>query len=125
MTTENCLLDQRAGPKDTGNSSQAAAAGSVARRRMPTHNSLLPGNEQVSATDKPPTSPPKPKRLSISLSADAAGLLESLSEEQGISQNEVIRKALATEAYIQQEIQLGSRILIQKADDEIREVVFR
>lgn len=78
-----------------------------------------------SVTDKPPIDNPKPKRLSISLSADAAELLESLSEEQGVSQSEVIRRALATESYIQQEIQQGSRILIQKADEQIREVVFR
>ena len=81
--------------------------------------------QQSSATDKPPTGNSRPKRLSLSLSADAAGLLEQLAETQGISQNEVIRRSLMTEAYIQQEIQQGSRILIQKADDEIREVVFR
>lgn len=82
-------------------------------------------NVQSSASDEPPIDNPKPKRLSISLSADAAELLESLSEEQGVSLSEVIRRALATEAYIQREIQQGSRILIQKADEQIREVIFR
>lgn len=66
-----------------------------------------------------------PKRMSITLSSDAAKWLELLAESQGITQTEALRKAIATEAYIQKEIAEGSKILIQKADKEIREVVFR
>ncbi|MBW4429023.1 MAG: ribbon-helix-helix protein, CopG family [Nostoc desertorum CM1-VF14] len=40
------------------------------------------------------------KQLSISLSDDAAKLLEFLAQTQGITQNEVLRKAIATEAYL-------------------------
>jgi hypothetical protein len=66
-----------------------------------------------------------PKRMSITLSSDAAKWLELLAESQGITQTEALRKAIATEAYIQKEIAEGSKILVQKADKEIREVVFR
>lgn len=66
-----------------------------------------------------------PKRMSVTLSGDAAKWLESLAESQGITQTEALRKAIATEAYIQREISEGSKILVQKADKEIREVVFR
>ncbi len=72
-----------------------------------------------------PNSTSEPKRLSISLSGDAAKLLEWLAKAQGISQNEVIRKAIATEAYFYKEQAEGTTVLIQKADKEIREVVFR
>jgi len=65
------------------------------------------------------------KRMSVSLSGDAAQLLESLSKAQGITQNEALRKAIATEAYIRQEILQGTKVLLQKPDGEIREVVFR
>jgi hypothetical protein len=65
------------------------------------------------------------KRISVSLSTDAAQMLEYLAKTQGITQNEALRKAIATEAYFQKEIRAGSKILLQKSDKEIREVVFR
>jgi hypothetical protein len=65
------------------------------------------------------------KRMSISLSGDAAELLEFLANSQGISQNEAIRRAIATDVYFTKERQAGSRVLLQKPDKEIREVLFR
>jgi hypothetical protein len=65
------------------------------------------------------------KRMSISLTGDAAEMLKSLAESQGITQNEALRKAIATEAYLFQERQKGSKVLLQKSDNEIREVIFR
>jgi hypothetical protein len=65
------------------------------------------------------------KRISVSLSADAAQMLEYLAKTQGITQNEALRKAIATEAYFHKEIRAGSKVLLQKSDKEIREVVFR
>lgn len=65
------------------------------------------------------------KRMSVSLSGDAARLLEFLAETQGITQNEALRKAIATEAYLRQEMLEGSKVLLQKPDKEVREVVFR
>ncbi|MBD2124565.1 CopG family transcriptional regulator [Trichocoleus sp. FACHB-262] len=68
---------------------------------------------------------PTHKRMSVSLPGDVAQLLESLAETQGISQNEALRKAIATEAYLLQERLQGSKVLLQKPDKEIREVIFR
>jgi hypothetical protein len=65
------------------------------------------------------------KRMSVSLSGDAARLLEHLAEAQGITQTEALRKAIATEAYLRQEMDQGAKVLLQKPDKEIREVVFR
>jgi hypothetical protein len=69
--------------------------------------------------------PANVKRMSVSLSGDTARMLETLAETQGITQNEVLRKAIATEAYLQQEIMQGSKVLLQRSDKEICEVVFR
>jgi hypothetical protein len=77
------------------------------------------------ADNTAPKSPPGTKRMSISLSGDTAELLEFLAESQGISQNEAIRRAIATEVYFTKERQDGSKVLLQKPDKEIREVVFR
>jgi hypothetical protein len=65
------------------------------------------------------------KRMSVSLAGDAAQLLDFLSKSQGITQNEALRKAIATEAYIRQEIGQGTKVLLQKPNGDIREVVFR
>lgn len=65
------------------------------------------------------------KRLSISLSEDAATLLEFLASSQGISQNEALRKAIATEAHLLEERKKGGKILIRKANQEFYEIIFR
>jgi hypothetical protein len=77
------------------------------------------------ADNTAPKSPSGTKRMSISLSGDTAELLEFLAESQGISQNEAIRRAIATDVYFTKERQDGSKVLLQKPDKEIREVVFR
>ncbi|MEO0538450.1 MAG: ribbon-helix-helix protein, CopG family [Cyanobacteria bacterium P01_A01_bin.123] len=65
------------------------------------------------------------KRLSISLSDEAAHLLEFLAQSQNITQNEALRRAIATEAYLLEERLKGTKVLLQKSDKEIREVLFR
>lgn len=65
------------------------------------------------------------KRMSISLAGDAAQMLEYLATSQCITQNEALRKSIATEAYLRQEMVQGTKVLLQKPDGEIREVVFR
>ena len=65
------------------------------------------------------------KRMSVSLPQETAKMLELLSELQGISQVEALRRAISTEAYIQREIKNGSRILVESTDKQIRELVFR
>ena len=74
-------------------------------------------------THAPP--PPNVKRMSVTLSSDAAQLLEWLAATQGITQTEALRKAIATEAYLYKEIKQGSKVLILTSDKEVREVIFR
>ena len=71
--------------------------------------------------------PPKKNqaiRTTISLSADAVEKLDWLAGLQGISRNDAIRRAIATESYIREALQNGSKILIQKSDKSIQELVF-
>lgn len=65
------------------------------------------------------------KRMSVSLSGDISRMLEFLAKSQGISQNEALRKAIATEAYLLQERTQGTKVLLQHPDKEVREVLFR
>jgi hypothetical protein len=65
------------------------------------------------------------KRMTIALPPDAARMLELLSELQGVSQSEALRRAISTEAFIQREIKDGGRVLIQSPDNHVKELVFR
>ena len=65
------------------------------------------------------------KRLSFSLSPEAARQLEELAESQGMTQNDVIRKALATEHYLYNEIKQGAKVFLENSGEHRREVVFR
>lgn len=65
------------------------------------------------------------KRMTIALPQEAAKMLELLSELQGISQVEALRRAISTEAFMQREIKSGSRILVQSTDNQMKELVFR
>lgn len=67
----------------------------------------------------------KGKRMSVSLSPETVQKLEAIAEEKGISFTEALRLAIATEDYIRQEIKNGGKVLIQKKDNTVRELVFR
>jgi hypothetical protein len=91
----------------------------VTKKRDTNNLTLVSGNEKV---DKPKASP---KRMSISLTGNAAEVLDELAKSQDITQNEALRKAIGTEAYIRREISNGSRIVVIRADGKEVDVVFR
>lgn len=61
----------------------------------------------------------------IELSKDEFELLNKLVYKQRLSPKEIIRYALATENYFNEELSNGSTILILKSNGEIKEVFFR
>ena len=65
------------------------------------------------------------KRVSVSLPLDTIEKLDRIASRHGITMTDAIRRAIATEAYIDGEIRENSKILIQKSDDTLKEVVFR
>jgi predicted RNase H-like HicB family nuclease len=56
---------------------------------------------------------------------DTIKKLDMIASRHGITMTDAIRRAIATEAYIESEIQEDNKILIQKSDNTLREVVFR
>lgn len=65
------------------------------------------------------------KHIIVSLPDEKFRLLELLAEAQGVSINDAISCAISTEARIKQEVHNHSRILIEKSDGEIRELLFK
>ena len=65
------------------------------------------------------------KRMSISLDSHSEIMLENMATDQGISQNEVINKAIKVEHFMAEAIKDGSIILVKSKDGQVTQVVFR
>jgi ABC-type uncharacterized transport system substrate-binding protein len=68
---------------------------------------------------------PEAKRITVSLSPDTVAKLQKIAEAKGITFTEALRQSVATEIYLQSEIENGGKILVQKKDNTLREIVFR
>lgn len=87
--------------------------------------SELTTQKQDSKNKSPRKDDSETKRLSVTFSGLTKQNLDYLTEEQGISQVDAIRRALSTEAFLYEEIKNGSKILIKDKDNELREIIFR
>ncbi|MDQ6947489.1 MAG: ribbon-helix-helix domain-containing protein [Actinomycetota bacterium] len=65
-----------------------------------------------------------PKRVTVTLGESDVERLDEISREGRVSKNDAIRRALATEAFVQRTLAAGRKILIEDADGKIREVEF-
>lgn len=68
---------------------------------------------------------PTTKRVSVSLGEDVLEQLQDIARKRGASMTEAIRIAIKTQWYVQQEMEKGSKILVEKPDHTIREIVFQ
>lgn len=64
------------------------------------------------------------KRVSVSLDHRDLARLEQVKRETNASESEAMRKALATEAFVQRTLENGGKILVQDSQGNIREVQF-
>jgi len=71
---------------------------------------------------------PRPKtnaiRTTLSLRQRDLDHLENVAKATKLSPNDAMRKALATEAFIQDVLKTGGRLLIENPSGEIRQVEF-
>ena len=65
------------------------------------------------------------KRVSVTLPLETIEKLDKIASRHGITMTDAIRRAVTTEDYLDNEIQDNSKILIQKSDNTLIEVVFR
>jgi predicted transcriptional regulator len=63
-------------------------------------------------------------RVTVNLREADSARLEELAERTKLSKNDVIRKALATEAFIQRTLGENRKILVEDAKGNVREVEF-
>jgi hypothetical protein len=86
---------------------------------------VLGVDDFASINDESKIVPESKPRVSVTLLGESLDAIDYLSSSQDINYNSAIRKALLTEAYLRKEIELGGKVLIQKPNGELREVVFR
>ncbi len=67
----------------------------------------------------------KETQYKISLSDDVIKKLQEIAQRRGISMTEAIKIAINTEDYIQTQIEKGGKILVEKPDNTLREVIFK
>ncbi len=65
------------------------------------------------------------KKLTINLSGPIYETLQKLAAQQGVSVTEALRKAIGTEEFLRQQKNDGGKVLIQDADKNLKEVLFR
>ncbi len=63
------------------------------------------------------------RRMQVVLNADTAQKLDSLARKRNTSTTHIIRQAVRTEDLLQKEIEAGSKIIIQRPDGTLREII--
>lgn len=63
-------------------------------------------------------------RVSVTLTGPAADVVESLSNDEGISQAEVVRQALSWRQFLDKLQAEGSEVLVRSSDGEVKRVEF-
>ncbi len=64
-------------------------------------------------------------KFTVNLPDDTVSALRHIAEQRGITMTEALRQAIASEQFLQEEIQQGSKILIEKPGEPRSRLVFR
>lgn len=121
MTEAHTTTRNRNGPSRTV---QASPRNNQSTTRDEDFSNVGTAAEKNNDASNSGNNPNPVKRMSITLPSNVADMLEFLAQSQGISQNEALRKAIATETYFRQQIQEGANVLIRKPGEEVKEIVF-
>lgn len=64
-------------------------------------------------------------KTTMNLPAATMEQLKRLADDNGITRTEALRRAIATESYIADQVAAGRRVLIEDSDGQLRELAFR
>lgn len=65
------------------------------------------------------------QKVSIDLPSDVLDAIRTIAEHRNLTMTDAICRAVATESYIEDQINNGGTILVKKPDGTYKEVVFR
>lgn len=63
-------------------------------------------------------------KLTVNLPDSTVEALKGIAQDRGITVTEALRQAVESQRFLQQEIQQGSKVLLEKPDDSLRQVIF-
>ena len=63
-------------------------------------------------------------KISVSLTDEAAEVIQSIASRRGISVSEAIRRAIAIERFVVKELEAGSTFLIRRSNGDTDQVQF-
>ncbi len=72
----------------------------------------------------PPSSLPVGRRLSVNVAVDVGQAIDVLAERHRITITDVIRRAVSTYKFIDDETTAGAKILVEQPNGTVREVKF-
>lgn len=86
----------------------------------------MPTTEQVAEADSISERRPKPtkQKVSISLAEDAAETVRNLADARGTTITEVIRRGIALERFIIEQLDEGACFLVQRDDGSMEKIHF-
>ena len=64
-------------------------------------------------------------KLSVNLPEDTVSKLREIAEKRGITLTEALRRAISHERFLEDEVENGGKVLVEKPDKTVREIVFR
>jgi predicted transcriptional regulator len=64
-------------------------------------------------------------KLTVNLTDDALQALRELAESSNMTLGQALGQAIASEKFLRDEVKKGGRVLIEKPDQTLREVVLR
>jgi predicted transcriptional regulator len=64
-------------------------------------------------------------KLTVNLTDDALQALRELAESNNMTLGQALGQAIASEKFLRDEVKKGGRVLIEKPDQTLREVVLR
>jgi hypothetical protein len=65
------------------------------------------------------------QKVSLNLPSDTLDNIRRIAKHQNLTMTDAIRRAIATESYVEDETNNGGTILVKKPDGTYKEVVFR
>lgn len=65
------------------------------------------------------------QKVTVSLTGEAIGAIKAIASRRGVSMSDALRQAIGTEKFLVEERDRGSKILIERPDQSLREVVIR
>jgi predicted DNA binding CopG/RHH family protein len=66
----------------------------------------------------------KPVKVTVNLPVETVEAIKKIAGERGTTVTEALRQVIESQRYLQQEIQQGGKVLIEKPDQSLRQLIF-